>query len=103
MIYQRNFRCYRKLSQLEKLRISHNWRIGRYTEQALLFSQQKFLPCLHMNDENIWFSRGRSIYCYKRNETGIDDRNICYVLHGSSTADVRKFQIKNNWLICGSE
>lgn len=85
------------------MRISHNWRIGRYREQGLLFSRQKFLPCLQMNSQYLWFSRGKYVYCYKRNEAGIDDINPCYVLHGSSTADIRKFQIKDNWLICGLE
>lgn len=88
---------------MEKIRISHNWRIGRYTEQTLLYSSQKYLPCLHMNNKNLWFSRGRYIYCYQRNKRGIDDRNPCYVLHGSSSADIRKFQIQGNWLICGLE
>lgn len=85
------------------MRISHNWRIGRYTEQALLFSPQKYLPCLYMNSQYLWFSRGRCVYCYKRNRVGIDDRSPCYVLHGASTADIRKFQIKDNWLISGLE
>lgn len=56
-----------------------------------------------MNDQCLWFSRGRHVYCYKRNDTGVDDRYPCYVLHGASLAEIRKFQIKGNWLICGLE
>lgn len=56
-----------------------------------------------MNDKFLWFSRNKYILCYRRNENGIDDRYPVYVLHGSSSAEVRKFQIKGNWLICGLE
>lgn len=94
-------RCFKRLNNLDKLRISKNWQIGKYNESSLLYSRKKYIPYIQISDSFLWMSRGAEIKCYQRNEIGVITKRPFYTLRGSTNADVVNFQLRNNVLVSG--
>ncbi|XP_018578479.1 F-box/WD repeat-containing protein 4 [Anoplophora glabripennis] len=92
-------RCQQHLSVFEKIRISKNWKIGRYKEKDLLFVKRRYMPWLYLTDKSVWISRGRNIYCYERFRVNVSRTKV--IFQGRSIADVGHFQIKNNFIVTG--
>lgn len=89
------------LTAYEKCRISHNWKIGRYAEKALLYEGERFMPWLSLSRERVWLSRGKYIKAYRRRKSGLDIRKPEYILCGISKADVCKFTFKDGYIVAG--
>ncbi|XP_057663493.1 F-box/WD repeat-containing protein 4 [Diorhabda carinulata] len=94
-------RCFKRLNNLDKLRISKNWQMARYCESNLLYSRKKYIPYLKISDRFLWMSRGDEIKCYQRNETGIITEKSFYTLKGATNADIVNFQLRNNLIVGG--
>lgn len=99
------FRCAFQLSMLEKIRISQNWRVGRYLEKSLLFVSTKYLPRMCVDDKFLWYSRGPKVHCFERTKNRgnkhINVNKPKAVIQGGSNADVGSFQVKNDFLVSG--
>lgn len=84
---------------LDKIRISKNWRTGRYYKCDFIYKERrKSMPWLSLEKDRVWVSRGRYVKCYKR--SGRSGVNV-YSLTADSTADVSKFVCKQNFVISG--
>nr|CAH7741045.1 unnamed protein product [Callosobruchus chinensis] len=93
-------KCSFKLSTLEKIRISKNWTIGKYTETSSLFVRRKCMPWLQLEKKCIWLSRGCYVFCHQRNGSHIKRKTLASYC-GESKADIAHFQKKGNTLVCG--
>ncbi|CAH1103491.1 unnamed protein product [Psylliodes chrysocephalus] len=94
-------KCYRRLSNIEKLRISNNWIKGKYFEKAFLSTRKRFIPYLQITNKFLWISRGETIFCYKRLQSTLHVRTPYATLQGKKNIDIVNFQIKNNVLVSG--
>lgn len=95
------FRSARKLSHLERLRITKNWQLGVYDEMLLLYSKIKYFPYLQMERDLLWVSREGYIHGYKRNKNGINPRRPVYSLKAKNNADVFRFVKRKNFILSG--
>ncbi|EEZ99019.2 F-box/WD repeat-containing protein 4-like Protein [Tribolium castaneum] len=94
-------RSLRLLSQFERLRISKNWCSGLYDEKRLLYNKDRYFPCLQLEKDLLWFSRGAHIFAYKRTKAGIDTRNPVYTITSRDNADIFRFVKRNNLVLSG--
>ncbi|XP_048516684.1 F-box/WD repeat-containing protein 4 isoform X1 [Dendroctonus ponderosae] len=105
-------RCFSKIpTKLEKLRLQNNWKYGIYNEKSLFYVRKKYMPCLKLQKDYLWFSRGSKIFNYKRDKNNIIVTKPNFVLTpqyrqscvnvGFSSADVTKFTLRNNILVGG--
>lgn len=83
---------------LDKIRISHNWKAGRYKERTLYRERRKCMPWLSLEKDRIWISREKHIKCYKR---GDGRGKTLYSLCVKGNVDICKFVYKQNCLLTG--
>lgn len=83
---------------LEKIRISLNWKAGRYKEKYLYKERRKCMPWLSLDKDRVWISREKFVKCYKRNDRiGPSTRSLA----AKGEADICKFVHKQDTLIAG--
>lgn len=82
----------------DKIRISLNWKAGRYKRIHVHRERSRGMPWLSLEKEFIWISREKYIKCYKRNDYFGPS---ILSLSVDNTADVCKFVLKQNLLMSG--
>lgn len=89
------------LSARDKVRVSSNWRAGRYAESMLLVQNERYMPRLQLEREALWVSWGNRIWSHPRAPSGGHvGRTTTRVLKGH-TDDVSRFVVKDGLLVSG--
>ena len=88
-------------SAKERVRVSHNWVTGHYSESHLAVQNIRYMPRISLQRSNLWVSWGKHIWQHPRRKDGTVGQTTNRVLKGH-TDDVSKFVVKDGWIISGT-
>ena len=89
------------LGARDRVRVSENWRAGKYLESKLLVQNVRYMPRLQLEREVLWVSWGNKIWAHPRfGNDGHIGRTTTKVLKGH-TDDVSRFVVRDGLLVSG--
>lgn len=83
---------------IDKIRISINWKTGRFKRTCVYNKKKKCMPRLTLQNDCIWISRRKYIECLKRSNL---KSTAITTLCAENEADVCNFVYKQNYVISG--